>query len=114
MAGYGTEKTKPKSSTLFRMCDDDDDDDDIEEEEEDEDETVKDEEEDEDEVAEDPVTIDLQKVIDDEKEKEERAGGMKGDDMDIDSGQIWYCVDFPSAAMKTSTPLTIAQLTEIF
>lgn len=88
MAGYGTEKTKPKSSTLFRMCDDDDDDDDIEEEEEDEDETVKDEEEDEDEVAEDPVTIDLQKVIDDEKEKEERAGGMKGDDMDIDSGQI--------------------------
>ncbi|XP_063604943.1 uncharacterized protein LOC134780253 isoform X2 [Penaeus indicus] len=116
MAGYGAEKTKPKSSTLFRMCEDDDDEDDeeVEEEEEEEEEEVVKEEEEEEEITDDSVSVSLQKVIDNEKEKEKRTQDIKGDEVDIDSGQIWYCVDFPSAAMKASIPLTLAQVTETF
>ncbi|XP_071513213.1 uncharacterized protein [Panulirus ornatus] len=96
MAGYGLEKTKPKSSSLFRMCDDD-------EEEEDEN------------VEEEFCKEELCREESNDFESDTEKIGRKNEENEIEElpQLISYSVDIPSPLTTSETVLTVAEIRDV-
>ncbi|XP_042220193.1 uncharacterized protein LOC121864994 isoform X2 [Homarus americanus] len=98
MAGYGLEKTKPKSSSLFRMCDDDD-------------------EQDDDEIIE-GINIEVDSY---EFDRDiERRDGNSDIEMKCEENEnedLWqlisYSMDIPSPVTTSESVLSVAEITDL-